>query len=80
MQVLQRPFWNGTPLELGDLFRLTKGPRKDAHAAIWSHQFGWEIRLMINGGLSESTVCRTEDQVLTTGEQWKARMAEKGWR
>ena len=27
----------------------------------------------------QSQVCRTQDEVLTTGEQWKAAMIEKGW-
>jgi hypothetical protein len=26
-----------------------------------------------------SQVCRTQDEVLTTGEQWKAAMIDKGW-
>jgi hypothetical protein len=24
-------------------------------------------------------VCRTQDEVFSTGEQWKAAMIEKGW-
>ena len=27
----------------------------------------------------QTQVCRTQDDVLTTGEQWKAAMVEKGW-
>jgi hypothetical protein len=45
-----------------------------------SHQLGWETCLQI--GISrefvQTKVCRTQDDVLTTGEQWKAAMVEKG--
>ena len=27
----------------------------------------------------QTQICRTQDEVLATGEQWKAAMAEKGW-
>ena len=52
-----------------------------ARCELWSHQFGFELRL-VHGAESEllrSQVCRTDDEILTTGEQWKAAMIEKGW-
>ena len=79
--VLQRPHWYGESKELGDLFRFTKN-RRTARAALFSHQLGWRLRLLV--GRQQETVqtqvCRTEDEVLTTGETWKAAMKEKGWR
>jgi hypothetical protein len=36
------------------------------------------VRLEVNGDLQRSQVCRSQDEVLTTGEQWKAGMVEKG--
>ena len=67
--------------ELGDLFRQTKN-RREARAVIYTHQLGWEVRLLIGCQLEtmQSQVCPTQDEVLTTGEQWKAAMREKGWR
>jgi hypothetical protein len=44
-----------------------------------SHQFGWEVILDVNGELQRSQVCRSQDEVLTTSEQWKAAMIENGW-
>ena len=81
IEVLQRFTWNGTPKEVGDLFRVTKNRHK-ARAVIFSHQFGWEVRLLIGSEeeLVSSHVCRRQDEVLSTGEQWKAAMIEKGWR
>ena len=48
---------------------------------IFSHQFGWEVRLLIGSQeeLVSSQVCRTQEEVLTTGEQSKAAMVQKGW-
>jgi hypothetical protein len=81
MEVLQRFNWTGEPREIGDFFRLTKN-RRMARAAIVTHQFGWEIRLLV-GSQSEvvqSQVCRTQEEVFSTGEQWKAGMLERAWR
>jgi hypothetical protein len=82
-EVLQREFWRG------NLFRsapagLVTNPsaarREKPSASLWSHQVGWELRLMIDGGiLQRSQVCRSNDEVLDTQEQWKAAMVGKGW-
>jgi hypothetical protein len=81
LQVLQRPDWHGTPREMGDLFVLHKN-RREARAVIVTHQLGWEVRLLIVAQLEvvQTQVCRTQEDVLSTGEQWKAGMLEKGWR
>jgi hypothetical protein len=44
-----------------------------------SHEFGWELRLMTTD-LLRSQVCRSSEEILSTHEQWKAAMLEKGWR
>jgi hypothetical protein len=80
LQVLQRPDWHGTPIEPGELFVLHKN-RREAKAIIFTHQLGWEVRLLI-GAQSEvvqSQACRSQEEVLDCGEQWKAAMREKGW-
>ena len=45
-----------------------------------THQLGWEIRLLIGSQLEvvQTQVCRDQEEVLTTGEQWKQAMMEKG--
>jgi len=80
VQVLQRPDWHGSPIELGELFILKKNGR-EATCKLRSHQFGWELLLFVGQQLEvvQTQVCRTQDEVLTTGEQWKAAMMEKGW-
>ena len=81
LHVLERPAWYGEPKELGDLFRLTK-KRRTARAAIWSHQFGWELRLVVGTQLEtvRSQVCRSQHEVLATGDEWQAEMIKQGWR
>jgi hypothetical protein len=80
VDVLQRPDWYGSPVELGELFILKKNGR-EATCKLRSHQFGWELLLFVGQQLEvvQSQVCRSQDDVLTTGEQWKAAMVEKGW-
>jgi hypothetical protein len=72
LQVLQRPDWHGTPHELGELFILHKN-RREAKAVIFTHQFGWEVRLLIGAQAEvvQTQVCRTQGEVLSTGEEWK---------
>lgn len=81
LQVLQRPYWHGTPIALGDLFILHRN-RREAEAVLFTHQLGWEVRLLIGAQqeVVQTQVCRTQEEELTTGEQWKAAMGEKGWR
>jgi hypothetical protein len=73
----QREQWDGDPVELGDAWTLRKGQRL-ARCALFSHPFGWELRLMV-GELVRSKVCRTQDEILTTQENWRAAMLERGW-
>lgn len=83
MAVLQRPFWNDAPERGPDAFRLTKrkGERIIAAACqTWTHPFGWELRLEIEGhGLQMSAVVRSGQERSETADRWKAAMLEKGW-
>jgi hypothetical protein len=79
---LQREHWNGQSTHLGDLFRVTKirGDKTlSAVCRLVTHQLGWEVRLELNGDLQRSEVFRSQDDVLTACETWKAAMLEKGW-
>jgi hypothetical protein len=82
LDVLQRHDWRGGPKLLGDTFRLHKdraGQQLEAACRLVTHALGWELRLEVAGSLQRSQVCRSQDEVVTTGEQWKAAMIEKGW-
>jgi hypothetical protein len=79
MQVRQRPFWNGKPEEIREVFSLSKGDRRTARFALWSHEFGWELRLTLNGSLIRSQVAREFADILTAIDEWKAAMGKDGW-
>jgi hypothetical protein len=83
MNTLQRENWNGHPVSLGDGWRLAKvvgGRQRHAVCELWSHQFGWELRLVTDGGeFQRSQVCRSQDGVLSVTAEWKAAMLGKGW-
>jgi hypothetical protein len=79
IQVRRRLDWYGSPVNLGELFILKKN-RRTATCKLRSHQFGWEVRLFVGADdIIQTQVCRSQDDVLTVGEQWKAAMIEKGW-
>jgi hypothetical protein len=50
-----------------------------ARAALFTHQLGWEVRLLVGSQLEvvQTQVCRDREEVLGTGEQWKQAMIRK---
>ncbi|HVL65787.1 MAG TPA: hypothetical protein VM364_00865 [Vicinamibacterales bacterium] len=78
MQVLQRPDWHGEPLDQGEYFRLVKGERT-AVCRLFTHQFGWELRLETSGDVRRTQVCRSQEDVFDTAERWKAAALALGW-
>ena len=77
VQLLRRDEWAGEPRELGQMFVLHKhrsGRQLEAVCRLLSHPLGWELRLEIAGSLQRSQVCRSQDEVLDTGEAWRAAM------
>src|SRR5437870_350353 len=51
-----------------------------AACEVWSHQFGWELRLQIDGrGLQMSSVVRSPEAITETAEKWRAAMIASGW-
>ena len=79
-QILQRVNWHGTAIGLGELFILHKN-RREAKAVLFTHQLGWEVRLIIGAQaeVAQTQVCRTQEEVFSTGEAWRQGMIEKGW-
>lgn len=71
--------WRGVE-PIGDWFVLTRDGRQ-ARCEIRTHPLGWELRLIgaARDGFEPTHVCRTEREVFDTGDEWKAKMVEKGW-
>jgi hypothetical protein len=66
---------------LGSLFHLSVDRRR-ATALVFSHERGWEVRLVIAPAFRcvRVQVCTTEDEVFECGAQWKRALMHKGWR
>ncbi len=78
----RRVAWDGQPAELGHLFRVhqDRGEKHlEAVCRMLSHRLGWEVRLEVNGDLQRAEVCRSQDDVLSTGDRWRAALIEQGW-
>jgi hypothetical protein len=78
--VLQRLDWRGVPVELGDLFNLDTY-RGTAICRLRSHPLGWELQLAVGPQLEVvlTQVCESQDEVVTTGDRWKAKLIEIRW-
>jgi len=74
---LQRAVWNGKPEQVGIAWTLKKRQHV-TQCLVFSHEFGWEVRLEI-GELFRTQVCRSSNEVLKTCEEWKIVMQGKGW-
>jgi hypothetical protein len=81
IEVLQRLDWQRSPIDLGELFIVKKnGCEAICKMAIASVRLGTAVvRRRSNRSGTDSGVPRSQDEVLTTGEQWKAAMMDKGW-
>jgi hypothetical protein len=79
MGVSQREFWNGPPAELRELFTLTNARGARARCVLWSHQFGWELRLTVNNSLIRSQVCRQADHATSAADEWERIMRSDAW-
>jgi hypothetical protein len=67
-----------------DGFNLVKGLGARTLTATcerWTHQLGWELRLLIDGqDLHMVRVVRSAHEMATTIDEWRTDMAEFGWR
>jgi len=64
-------------------FRLNKPTGDQAISAVcevWSHPYGWELRMVIDGhGLLLAAVEGSVPKMLARVQKWRAAMLEKGW-
>jgi hypothetical protein len=62
---------DGASKKQGNILWLSKqtGTRtREAVLELWTHRFGWELQLLVDGEFLRSHVCRTQDEVLDTIE------------
>lgn len=74
----QREHFAGAEL-LSPGWTLTKGG-KTATLEIWSHQFGFELRLVVAGDpLPRTQVVVTHEDLVRLQDEWRAALEAKGW-
>ena len=76
LQVLQRPLWNGEPIDL-QLAWIMRTSNNLARCTVSLHVFGWELRLEAAGELVRSEVCREQEAVLDALQQCTLRWKRK---
>jgi hypothetical protein len=50
-----------------------------ATCELFSHQFGWELRLVVGNELLQSRVVRSEPELHATAIEWREAMRAKSW-
>ena len=79
MNTPQRPFWDGRPERLRELFTLTKPSGARSSCELHSHIFGFEIKLTVDDGLVRSRVLRDLEQIQAIADEWCSAMLREGW-
>jgi hypothetical protein len=77
--VFQREHYDGVSRALATWWTLRKGQSR-AVCRMFTHVFGHELRLEVKKQLVASQVCRTDEEVLSCQERWRAGLEEKGWK
>jgi hypothetical protein len=72
------PEWRGTPVKIADFWTLTKGKRT-AVCVLWNHPVGAEMRLDVDGEMTQTKASRDLGQLLDASDAWKAALQEKDW-
>jgi hypothetical protein len=62
-----------------DLFALQRNQRR-AVCELWTHQLGWELRVVTPYQTLMTQLCATRQQALATSEAWKSAMLAKAWK
>jgi hypothetical protein len=78
MAIHQRADWFGERQQLSPAWTLRKGHKK-AECAVWSHQFGWELRLSAGTELLQSQVVSSQKELVEVCMGWRDAMIAKGW-
>jgi hypothetical protein len=75
---LRDVWWNFRSERLEPVWTVKKN-RKTGVCEVWSHHFGWELRLVIASEVIQSQVVRSPREFADMQDQWKTAMLEKGW-
>jgi hypothetical protein len=67
------------PKQIRELFTLTRTSHVRAVCSLWTHQLGWEIRLLVNDTFIRSQVVRDPIDLDTIALAWRDAMIAAGW-
>ena len=74
----QRDHFNGPELLSPGWTRHKAG--KSAVCTVWSHQFGFELRLTIDeDDLPRTQTCPSAEDLVRVQEEWRTALETKGW-
>ena len=79
MPFLRRYDWVEGQQFLGNMWAIRKGKRA-VLCALWTHPFGWELRLVNDQQVVRRQVCKQALEILSVGEAWRAEVEHKDWR
>lgn len=76
--MVRRDFFK-QPERLQHVWTLTKGWRTTT-CDVWSHEFGYELRLTVSGdSLPRTQVCRSTEELVMFQEIWRNAFEKQGW-
>jgi hypothetical protein len=76
--VINIPRWEGVVQQCGLLWELKKGTHL-AVCALYTHPYGGEVRIDVDGELLRSHAGRNGIELVDLGLEWKQQFSEKGW-
>jgi hypothetical protein len=76
--VLKLGRWNGTAIDIGELWTLLKGKRA-ASCHFWTHPKGGEARLTVDGEWHRGSTAVDGLTLLDVSLEWQKQFEAKGW-
>jgi hypothetical protein len=78
MSTLERALSSGPQEQLLVAWILTHEHRT-AECTVWSHPFGWELRVAVNRSTIETQLSRSSEHVMQIAATWKQIFEGAGW-
>lgn len=63
---------------LGELWKATKNDNT-LRVELRTHPMGWELRALVASQMHRTQVCKTEAEVTSTADTWRAEAVTRGW-
>ena len=67
------------PRLIAAAWRMRQGARA-VECHVWSHDLGWDLRLLRDGELVQSQIARTLEDLVEVCGEWRREMTAQGWK